>query len=67
MSSHDEKIAPACLRVREAAAYLACSERTVWALITDGKLPAVRFSRQVVRIERTDLDAFIARCKRASL
>lgn len=60
----NDTLAPACLRVSEAAAYLAISERTCWTLVKEGKIPAVRFGK-VVRIERTDLDAFIQAAKGA--
>jgi excisionase family DNA binding protein len=55
-------ITPAVLRVTEAAQYLACSERTIWNLIKSEKIPAVRFGK-ILRIERADLDDFIAAAK----
>ena len=53
---------PALLKVKQAANYLAISERTTWTLIKDGRLPAVRFGK-ILRIDRTDLDGFIRRAK----
>jgi excisionase family DNA binding protein len=35
------------LVVKEAADFLRLSERTVWRMIDDGRLPAVRFGRAV--------------------
>lgn len=59
-----EPISPAVFRVTEAAKYLACSERTIWNLVKGQKIPAVRFGK-ILRIERADLDAFIAAAKGA--
>lgn len=59
-----EYVTPVVFRVSEAAKYLACSERTIWNLIKAEKLPAVRFGK-ILRIERVDLDAFIAAAKGA--
>jgi excisionase family DNA binding protein len=42
----------------QAAKVLGVSERTVWALVDGGDLPAVRFGRNV-RIHPEDLAAFI--------
>lgn len=46
------------LRVKEAAKYLAVSDRTIWSLTKDGKLPAVKFNRNV-RYSIDDLQKFI--------
>jgi excisionase family DNA binding protein len=46
------------LRVREVAADLAVSIRTVWRLIASGELAAVRIGRSV-RITRDSLSTFI--------
>ena len=59
-----ENVTPVVFRVAEAAKYLACSERTIWNLIQAQKIPAVRFGK-ILRIERADLDAFIAAAKGA--
>ena len=45
-----------------AAKALGVSDRTVWALVDRGDLPAVRFGRSV-RIDPADLQAFIERAK----
>lgn len=47
------------LRIREAGEILACSESTVYRLISTGALPAVKM-RRIRRIRRSDLEAFIA-------
>lgn len=43
----------------EAASTLGVSKRLIWTMISDGRLPACRISRQVVRINRADLDALL--------
>ena len=53
------------MTVQQAAAYLAVSERTVWNLIKDNRLPAVRFGKKLLRIVQTDLDVFIQAAKGA--
>jgi len=50
------------LTYREAGKILGVSERTVWQLVHDGKLPAVRFGR-TVRIDPADLRRFIEAAK----
>ncbi|RMH23666.1 MAG: DNA-binding protein [Planctomycetota bacterium] len=61
---------PACvdplLTYRQAAKVLGVTERTVWTLVHDGALPAVRFGRSV-RIDPADLRAFIERGKRGGI
>ena len=64
-------IQPELYRIREAAAVLSVSERTLYALIESGTLPAVRLptpgtTRPPVRIARADLLAFVARCRGVS-
>lgn len=44
---------------KEAAASLGVCERTVWALVRDGKLAAIRIGRSV-RIPVAELDRFVA-------
>lgn len=54
------------LTVREAAAYLRRSRRTIWLLVRDGRLACVRgtpwLRRSRVYFRREDLDRFIASC-----
>jgi excisionase family DNA binding protein len=50
------------LTYKQAGALLGVTERTVWTLVDDGELPAVRFGRSV-RIDPADLRAYIDRCK----
>ena len=50
------------LAYRDAGKLLHVTDRTVWQLVKDGKLPAVRFGR-TVRIDPTDLRTFIEHCK----
>ena len=49
---------------REAAIYLAISQRKLDQLVADGDLPRVKIG-SCVRFERSDLDAFIAAQKSA--
>lgn len=63
-----EQPAPRLLRVKEAAAYLNVSPRTLWALSNLGKIPTVRFGtggRGSVRYDLRDLDAWIEASKEA--
>lgn len=55
----DEKL----LTIRQAAHRLAVSERKLWTLTKEGRIPAVKFDR-IVRYDPRDLDAFIASMKR---
>lgn len=50
------------LTYQDAAKQLRVTDRTIWQLVKDGKLPAVKFGRSV-RIEPADLRAFIQRAK----
>jgi len=53
---------PRLLHPREAAAYLAISERSIWNLEARGLLKPVRVGR-IVRFDREDLDRFIQTAK----
>jgi len=44
------------LTVAEAAALLKVTRHTVYRWIAEGRLPAVRYSRRVVRVRRADLE-----------
>ncbi len=48
---------------KEAAKYLCISERTLWQLSKDGKIPIVRVKKRVVRYDIADLGAFIEQQK----
>ena len=50
------------LDARDAAAYLAISERTLWAMTKAGAVPCVRLGR-AVRYDRRDLIDFVDRQK----
>ncbi|HED54189.1 MAG TPA: DNA-binding protein [Phycisphaerales bacterium] len=65
MSRHDSKpvIVEPLLTYRQAAEVFGVTDRTIWALVDSGRLPAVRFGRSV-RIDPTDLRAFIEHAKR---
>ena len=53
------------LTYKAAGELLGVTERTVWTLVAEADLPAVRFGRSV-RIDPADLRAYIDRCKVAS-
>jgi excisionase family DNA binding protein len=57
-----DTITPRLVTVRQAAAYLAISERKLWSLKKENRLPAVKIDRSV-RYDVADLDAFIAAAK----
>lgn len=50
------------MTVKDAAAYLAISERKLWDMSNTGEIPCVRLGR-AVRYDLQDLDSFIARAK----
>jgi excisionase family DNA binding protein len=50
------------LTLREVAAYLRYSVRSVRRLIAVGRLPVVRLGR-AIRVRRCDLEAFVASCR----
>lgn len=54
------------LTLREAAALLSVSERTVWQLGADGQIPQVRIGR-AVRYDPADLRRWIEKQKRNSV
>ena len=52
------------LTTRQAAAYLAISERKLWSLTKENRLQAVKIGR-CIRYDISDLDSFIAAAKGA--
>ena len=50
------------LTYQDVAKILQVTDRTVWQLVKDGVLPAVRFGR-IVRIDPEDLTVFIRKAK----
>lgn len=50
------------LTYKQVGNLLGVTERTIFTLVADRKLPAVRFGRSV-RIDPADLRAYIDRCK----
>lgn len=59
-----ETIIARLLSVNDAAKYLAISDRTLWNLTAEKKIPAVKINR-CVRYDIHDLDEFINRMKNA--
>ncbi len=45
------------ITILEAADYLGVTDRTIRAMIADGRLPAYRSGRRVVRLRIADIDA----------
>lgn len=54
------------MSVRDAAKYLAISERTLWNLTNEKKIPAAKIGR-CVRYDVKDIDRFINQAKGATL
>ena len=57
-----QMIEPMLLNTRQAATLLNISERTVFSLIKEGKLPSVKIGR-CLRFSVADLEAFIAQAR----
>jgi excisionase family DNA binding protein len=57
-----EPILARLILTRDAAKYLGLSERTLWAMAKDGRVPCVKIGK-LKRFDIADLDAFINRCK----
>ena len=51
------------LTVPEAAERLNLSQRSVWAMIADGRLPALRFGIRATRVDAADIERLIAEAK----
>jgi excisionase family DNA binding protein len=53
---------PVLLRIRDAAAMLSVSERSIWQLIRSGELPAIHpAGMRAIRIARTDVENLVER------
>jgi excisionase family DNA binding protein len=58
----EDRPKPLLLRIREVAAVLAVSERTVWTLVRSGNLPAIHpVGLRAIRITREDVEALVVR------
>ena len=53
-----EQVGKLALTYREAAATLGIGQRTIWQLVADGKLKAIRIGRSV-RIPVAEIEAFL--------
>lgn len=47
------------MSIREAAAYIGTSTRTITRLVVSGDLKAYRFGQRLIRLRRSDLDALL--------
>jgi len=55
-------VQPILLRIRDAAALLAVSERSVWQLVRAGELPAIHPpGMRAIRIARDDVENLVER------
>jgi excisionase family DNA binding protein len=45
------------MTVEETAQYLKLTNRSVYNMIWDGRLPAARLGRNIIRLRRSDVDA----------
>lgn len=55
-------VQPILLRIRDAAAMLAVSERSVWQLVRAGELPAIHPpGMRAIRIARHDVEKLVER------
>jgi excisionase family DNA binding protein len=52
-------VEPQAYRVRDAAAILNISQRSLWRMVATGEVPCVRYGPQTVRILASDLRAFV--------
>jgi len=59
-------IAPRLINAKEAATYLAISERKLWGMSKSNIIPVVRLGR-AVRYDINDLNAFISEAKELKL
>jgi excisionase family DNA binding protein len=55
-------VTPRLLNPQQAAAYMAISDRKLWSLTKEGRLPAVKIDR-AVRYDLADIDMFIKNAK----
>ena len=60
---HTDPSHPELLTVPEAARRLNLSQRSVWAMIAKGRLPALRFGVRATRVDAADLDRLVAEAK----
>lgn len=54
------------LTVAQVAERLSISQRAVWAMIADGRLPAIRLGHRATRIDAADVERLIAAARARS-
>jgi excisionase family DNA binding protein len=58
-SRRNERFGRAYVGIAEAATYLDVEHKTVRRLITQGRLPAYRLGKRLIKVKVTDLDALL--------
>lgn len=61
---NQNNIIPRLITAREAAKYLAISERTLWNLTHTKKILSAKIGRRAIRYDLHDLDTFISTIKK---
>lgn len=52
------------ITIQELAAWLRISRGSAWSLVMEkGEIPYLRFGDRIVRLARTDVEAYLARCR----
>jgi excisionase family DNA binding protein len=64
MDTTDRSLPPLLLSIKDTAAALGISERTVWTLVNEGQLPHLRVGRRLL-FSRAALEEWIAARHRA--
>jgi len=59
VSPADPAGADRLMSIREAAAYVGASTKTITRLVVAGDLKAYRFGQRLIRLKRSDLDALL--------
>ncbi len=52
------------LTIKEAAEYLKCHKATVYRLIKEGKVKAIKYSKRNIRIVQSDLDVYLTELRK---
>ncbi len=52
------------LTIKEAAEYLKCHKNTIYKLIKNGKVKAIKYSKRNIRIVQSDLDVYLTELRK---